>query len=167
MKAIDDLLKQFHFATVEQNDKIYNVSVPKENLHEIAITLRNNDTVPFDLLIDIVGMDYGENLGVIYILSSTKYPSYILNLKTLTADREDPLLDSVYELWDSADLYEREVHDFLGIRFINNPDMRRLFLRQDWKGFPLRKDYDADPAINPIPMDNEELKTWKMFRTLK
>ena len=157
MKAIDDLLSQFPYATVEQNDKLYVVSVPKENIRETASALRNNNTVPFDFLIDIIGMDYVDTLGVIYILSSSLYPAYILRLKTETPEREDPLLDSVHELWDSAGLYEREVHDLFGIRFVNHPDMRRLFLRQDWIGYPLRKDYDTDPAINPVPMDNEEL----------
>jgi len=167
MKPIDDLLLQFSYATVEQNDKVYKVSVPKENIHEIASKLRNNDSVSFNFLIDIVGMDYGDTLGVIYILSSTQYPSYILHLKTETTDKEDPLLDSLHELWDSAGLYEREVHDFLGIRFINHPDMRRLFLRQDWKGFPLRKDYDANPEINPIPMDNENLDDMENIPTIE
>ena len=57
MKAIDDLLLQFPFAAVEQNDKIYKFSVPKENIHEVASILKNNDSVPFDFLIDIVGID--------------------------------------------------------------------------------------------------------------
>jgi NADH-quinone oxidoreductase subunit C/D len=167
MKAIDELLQQFPYSTIEQNDKIYRVSVPKENIHETASRLRNNDAVPFDFLIDIAGMDYGETLGAIYILSSSKYPDYTLLLKTETDDREDPLLDSVHELWDSAELYEREVHDFLGIRFVNHPDMRRLFLRQDWKGYPLRKDYNADPAINPIPMENEDLDDMETIPTIE
>jgi len=157
MKTIDDLLQPFSYAVVEQSNNDYRVSVPKENIFEVASALRNNDTHPFDFLIDIVGTDYGDSLGVIYILSSSRFPAYILYLKTETTDREDPLLLSLHELWDSANWYEREVHDFLGIRFINHPDMRRIFLRQDWKGYPLRKDYDADPAINPVSMDNEDL----------
>ena len=44
--------------------------------------------------------------------------------------------------------------DFFGIRFLNNPDMRRLFLREDWIGYPLRKDYDMNS--NPLNMENEE-----------
>jgi NADH-quinone oxidoreductase subunit C/D len=157
MKAIDALLAQFPFAEIEQKEHTYNVSVPKENLIEVASLLRNNDSVSFDFLIDIAGMDYGDRLGVVYFLSSSQHPAYLLRLKTETSDREDPLLYSIHELWDSAGLYEREAHDFLGIRFINNPDMRRLFLRQDWKGYPLRKDYDANPEINPVPTDNEAL----------
>ncbi|MDE7509166.1 MAG: NADH-quinone oxidoreductase subunit D, partial [Muribaculaceae bacterium] len=51
---------------------------------------------------------------------------------------------------------EREVYDFFGIKFIDHPDMRRMFLRNDWVGHPLLKDYDADPKLNPIRLDDEK-----------
>ena len=132
------------------------LTVPKEKLYETAQRLRDEEG--FDFLIDIVGMDYGDSLGVIYYLSPSQNPERLLMLKTSTADREQPELFSVYDLWDSALMYEREVYDFFGVRFINHPDMRRIFLRQDWKGYPLRKDYDANPEINPIPTDNEVIE---------
>ena len=50
---------------------------------------------------------------------------------------------------------EREVFDFFGIGFINHPDMRRLYLRDDWVGYPLRKDYDQSGETNPLRMTNE------------
>ena len=62
---------------------------------------------------------------------------------------------SVSDLWHVANLYEREVYDYFGIIFINHPDMRRLFLRNDWVGYPLRKDYDASPETNPVRLDHE------------
>ena len=171
MKVILDILAQLPFATVEQKEKTYTVTVPKENLYEAATFLRGQqagrESFPFDYLIDVVGMDYGDSLGVIYYLSCTRYPSYIIVLKTSTEDRQDPLIDSVSDLWESAGLYEREVYDFLGIRFVNHPDMRRLFLRQDWKGFPLRKDYDANPELNPIPKDNENLDDMENMPTIE
>ncbi|GHT02129.1 NADH-quinone oxidoreductase subunit C/D [Bacteroidia bacterium] len=157
MKVIDELLSKLPFATTGLKDKTYTVSVPKENLYEAASFLKKNDKLSFDFLMDVVGMDYGDNLGVIYYLSATQYPSYIIALKTATDDREDPQIDSISDLWESAGLYEREVHDFFGIRFVNNQDMRRLFLRQDWNGYPLRKDYDTNPELNPIPLCNEDL----------
>jgi NADH-quinone oxidoreductase subunit C/D len=157
MKVIDELLAQLPFATVEQQDKLYSVTVPKEKLYETAALLKNNTKLSFDFLTDIIGMDYGDSVGTIYNLSCSQFPSYLIFLKTSAADKEDPQIDSVIDLWASADLYEREVHDFFGIRFVNNPDMRRLFLRQDWNGFPLRKDYDSNPELNPVPLTNEEL----------
>ncbi|MDR2058015.1 MAG: NADH-quinone oxidoreductase subunit D [Dysgonamonadaceae bacterium] len=156
MKVIDELLAQFPYADVESKGKSYSVVVPPKKLHETAFKLRNG-ILAFDFLMDIVGMDYGDSLGTIYNLSCTQFPSYVIALKTETDDRKDPLIPSVSDIWESANLYEREVHDFLGIRFLNNPDMRRLFLRQDWKGYPLRKEYDANPEINPVPLINENL----------
>ncbi|GMO32024.1 MAG: NADH-quinone oxidoreductase subunit D [Candidatus Azobacteroides pseudotrichonymphae] len=157
MKIIDELLLQLSFVTMEVVGKAYIVSIPKEKLRHVAVLLRNNSRLSFNFLIDIVGIDYIDSLAVIYYLSSTQFPTYIIVLKTYTNDREDPQIDSVCDLWQSAGLYEREVHDFFGIRFIKNMDMRRLFLRQDWKGYPLRKDYNADMEINPMPLLNEDL----------
>ena len=167
MKALNDFLSQLPCISVEQNNNTYQVSAAKEKIYEIASKLRNNDIVSFDYLIDVVGLDYGENLGVIYILSSSSHPAIILNLKTETNERDNPLLESLQEFWNSAGLYEREVRDFFGVRFINHPDMRRLFLRQDWIGYPLRKDYVVDPAINPIPKDNEELADMENVPVIK
>ncbi len=135
-------------------ESIKEIITSKDELYATAQRLRDEEKL--DFLIDIVGMDYGtDGLGVIYYLSSSEKPEQVVTLKTSTPDREKPELYSVHDLWGSASVYEREVFDFFGIRFINHPDMRRIFLRQDWKGFPLRKDYDADPAINPVPFDNE------------
>ncbi|MDR1682275.1 MAG: NADH-quinone oxidoreductase subunit D [Candidatus Symbiothrix sp.] len=150
-------MDQLLFASIQQEDKTYLVSVPKEHLLETAALLKNNNKLPFDYLNDIIGLDNGDSLSVIYVFSSTRFPSYIIRLKTQTEDRDNPVIDSIVDLWLSADLYEREVHDYYGITFANNPDMRRLFLRQTWKGYPLRKDYDASPELNPVPSENEDI----------
>lgn len=159
MKIIDELLLQLSFSTVKIVNKIYTISIPKEKLRQTTFLLKNNKKLFFDFLIDIVGIDYGDSFGVLYYLSSTQFPTYIIVLKTHTNDRKNPQIDSVYDLWQSAGLYEREVHDFLGIIFTNNTDMRRLFLRQDWVGYPLRKDYNTSSELNFIPLFNEDLVT--------
>ena len=165
MGQIIEKLSTLAFAVVEESGKTLNVTVPKENFYEAASFLRKDCNC--DYLIDVVGMDYTDSLGVIYYLSNTQDPAQVVALKTSTSDRENPLLDSVYEFWESAGLYEREVYDFFGIRFINHPDMRRLFLRQDWKGYPLRKDYDANPALNPVPMVNESIDDMETVPTVE
>ncbi len=168
MQIIKDQLSAFSFAVVEESGKTFTVTVPRENLYETAQKLKNGGSLSFDFLIDIIGMDHGDDgFGVIYYLSSTQFPSYLIALKTNTSDREHPTLYSVHDLWDSAGLYEREVYDFFGIKFINNPDMRRLFLRKDWKGHPLRKDYDANPALNPVPLDNEVIEDMETIPALE
>ena len=131
------------------------LTVPEERLHEVASALRNDAEAPMDYLVTIVGMDWTEALGAIYyLMSSNTYD--IVGLKVLAkGDRQQPWIHSVADIWPVATLYEREVYDFFGIIFIDNPDMRRLFLNIDWVGFPFRKDYDDDPAINPVSTENE------------
>lgn len=109
-----------------------------------------------DFLENLTGLDWEEEgLGVIYQLESTE-TSKRVSLKSVCADRENPMLPSVSDLWDIANIYEREVYDFYGIIFTGHPDMRRIFLREDWVGFPMRKD-DETEKNNPLRMTNEPL----------
>lgn len=129
------------------------VAIPKESFRKVAEALRYDTEEPMDFLRDIVGMDWGEEgLGTLYYLECTSTYNRI-TLKTVDHDRENAFLPSVCDLWKTAEIKEREVYDFFGIKFLNNPDMRRIFLREDWKGYPLRKDYDMNS--NPLNMENE------------
>lgn len=129
------------------------ISIPAGELRRVAEGLRRDKDVPMDYLRDIVGMDWGEEgLGAIYFMESAGTGERVA-LKVAVTDREQPLLPTVSDLWKTALIKEREVFDFFGIRFAGHPDMRRLFLREDWKGWPLRKDYDMDS--NPLRLDNE------------
>jgi len=138
-------------AVIEQKQKL-TVTVAWDKLHLLAKTLRDNSELPFDTLVFLTGVDRGEELGVNYLLCSSKDVSKEIVLKTGTADRENPLLYSVSDLFETAHFNEREVYALLGIRFINNPDMRKFFLNSDWNGYPLRKDYDANPELNPLSL---------------
>lgn len=109
-----------------------------------------------DFLENLTGLDWEEEgLGVIYQLESTETGKRV-SLKSVCADRKNPMLPSVSDLWDIANIYEREVYDFYGIIFTGHPDMRRIFLREDWVGFPMRKD-DETEKNNPLRMTNEPL----------
>ena len=128
--------------------------IPVESFRMVAERVCHDPEEPMDYLRDIVGMDWGENgLGALYYLESTRTHQQIV-LKTSVNNREQAFIPSVCDLWKTVEIKEREVFDFFGIRFLNNPDMRRIFLREDWKGYPLRKDYDMNS--NPLNMDNEE-----------
>lgn len=142
-------------AVIEDGD-IMQVTVPDAKWHDFAKILRDDADLSFDFLVTIVGMDWKENgMGCVYYLTSTKFNTHLAVKVMATGDRERPLIHSIFDLWAIATVYEREVYDFFGIIFINNPDMRRLFLNLDWKGYPLRKDYDEDPSINPVSIENE------------
>ena len=149
----EKISRLFPEATFEDGETLL-VTIPDAKWHEMAKTLRDDEDLKFDFLVTIVGMDWVETLGAIYYLTSTTHNTHI-SVKVTTTDRVNPMLHSVADLWAIATIFEREVYDFFGIIFINNPDMRRLFLSIDWKGFPLRKDYDASPETNPVPTDNE------------
>ena len=150
----DKISKLFPQAQIE-GDTIPMVTIPEEQWHDAAIKLRDDADTAMDYLVTIVGMDWKESLGAIYYLMSSKFDQ-VVGVKVIAkGDREKPYIQSVADVWKVATLYEREVFDFLGIIFIDNPDMRRLFLSIDWVGYPLRKDYDANPDINPVSIKNE------------
>lgn len=140
-------------ATIEELDTL-TLTVAPENLHQAMKTLKEDPQLGFDFLITIVGMDWVESLGCIYYLTSTR-TNDVISVKTSTDNIDNPHLPSVADLWAVAVTFEREVYDFFGIIFTGNPDMRRLFLNIDWKGFPLRKNYDMDSNENPVSTENE------------
>ena len=130
---------------VKEGKQYTEVTVPPSKIHSLASQLREKEEALFDFLDCITGVDYGHDLGVIYHLRSTKYQHMVV-IKSRTADRENPLFDSVSDIWETANLHEREAFDLLGIKFANHPDLRRLFLNSSW-GFPLRKDYVDNDMI--------------------
>jgi NADH:ubiquinone oxidoreductase subunit C len=67
-------------------------------------------------------------------------------LKARTSDRNNPELDTVSDIWKTAEYHEREVFDLLGIKFNNHPDLRRFFLDKTF-GYPLRKDFRDDVNV--------------------
>ena len=132
------------------------VTVDEKDWHSFAKALKETSGLEFDVLSAVVGMDWKDSLGVVYYLTSTVNAWDVISVKVAVEDRENPMIHSVSDIWKVANFQEREVYDFYGIKFINHPDMRRFFLRNDWKGHPLRKDYDMNPELNPIPLEDEQ-----------
>ena len=127
------------------------ITIEPEKIHQALVELRAEG---YDFLRSLTGMDWGEEgLGVVYHLEKTTTGENKV-VKTATTNRENPELPSVCDLWKAAEFNEREVYDYFGIHFIGHPDMRRLYLREDWVGHPFRKDYDE--SLNPLRMTNEE-----------
>ena len=139
-------------ATFEEGEYLL-VNVDDKEWYALAKALK--EEMGFDYLVSVTGVDWNETLGCMYYLTNTATNEKI-SVKVATADRENPMLHSVTDFWKVALLQEREVFDFYGIVFIGHPDMRRLFMRTDWVGYPLRKDYDANPELNPLRLNAEE-----------
>ena len=124
----------------EEKSQFLNITVQPEQLHSLMTQLKSNPDTNFDYLFCLTGMDWGKELGVVYHLESTTHRHQIV-VKVKTEDRENPTLDTVCNIWRTAEFHEREVFDFFGIQFNNHPNLKRLFLTEEWDGFPLRKDY--------------------------
>jgi NADH-quinone oxidoreductase subunit C len=127
-------------AEFQENKQFLTFIIPPGKMHDLALKLKAEADLAFDFLFCLTGVDMVKFLEVVYHLESTAHNHQIV-LKVRTTDRENGTLDTVCDIWRTAEFHEREVYDLLGIRFANHPDLRRLFLEEGWKGHPLRKDY--------------------------
>ncbi|MGE5420937.1 MAG: NADH-quinone oxidoreductase subunit C [Chloroflexota bacterium] len=139
IKSLDEAL------VVTEGKQFIEVTVPPAKLHDIALKLRDDERTKFDFLFCLTGVDYRQDLGVVYHLRSTDSGLTIV-LKVRTSDRTNPHFDTVSDIWKTADFHEREVFDLLGIKFDNHPDLRRFFLEKNF-GYPLRKDFVDDVNV--------------------
>jgi len=116
------------------------LELPAQNLVEIAETLKSE--VDFDQLIDVVGVDRftkNNRFEVIYNLWSNKQKARIFLRVSL--DSKKPEIESLCSVWPSANWLEREAYDMFGITFLNHPDLRRIYMMDEFQYYPLRKDY--------------------------
>lgn len=120
--------------------------VNREELLAVAKRLHDDTELRFDFLFCETAVDRKDHFEVVLHLSSSEY-KHNLELKVKLEDRNAPSVDSVASLWQAADLYENEIFDLFGIRFLNHPNLRRIFLSDEWIGYPLRKDYRDDVNI--------------------
>ncbi len=129
------------------------VVVKAADLLTAAQQLRDAPELKFEQLIDLCGMDYssygavadervyeGARFAVVYHLLSLSYNAR-LRLRVFAADDDFPVVESVIDVWPSANWYEREAFDLLGIMFTGHPDLRRLLTDYGFIGHPFRKDF--------------------------
>ena len=120
------------------------VHVPPEKLAALAIRLRDEPALAFDMLLDHTAIDWiaQERFELVYTLYSTVHGHYLM--LTTSVPRATPVVPTLSAVWPIAHWQEREVFDLMGIQYDNHPDLRRLFLEDEWQGHPLRKDYKDD-----------------------
>ena len=120
-----------------------------ENYLEIMTTLRDHADLHFESLVDLCGVDYstyknepweGKRFAVVSQLVSIKNNQRI-RVRVWVQDDDFPVVDSVTEIYNSADWYEREAFDLYGILFNNHPDLRRILTDYGFVGHPFRKDF--------------------------
>jgi len=116
------------------------VIVQSQTLFEVMRFLKESTEFEFDYLVSITAVDYVDYLEVVYHLVSIGH-NHSLVIKTRCYDRDNPIVPSVFGLWQGADFQEREVYDLMGIRFDGHPNLKRIFLWEGFQGYPLRRDY--------------------------
>ena len=129
------------------------VQVKREDIVKVCRFLKDDYELSFDMLIDLLGVDMYRPEGrfeVVYILYSLKNKKY-LRLKVLV-DEEDPVVDTLGTVWSGASWHERETYDMFGIKFAGHPDLRRMYMPDEFEYFPLRKDFPTMGITDSIPL---------------
>ncbi len=115
--------------------------------------LRDDPELAFAMLIDLTAVDRYRSearFEVVYHLYSLAHRRYV-RLKVL-ADEDHPAVSSVTGVWPSANWHERETYDMFGIRFTGHPDLRRLYMPEEFEYYPLRKDFPLMGIPDSIPL---------------
>jgi NADH-quinone oxidoreductase subunit C len=112
-----------------------------------AAALRDDSTLRFSELVDLIGIDYqgmggrdGPRYAVVYNLLSIEH-NWRVRVRVFCADDDFPALETAIGVWPSANWYEREAFDLYGIVFRGHPDLRRILTDYGFMGHPFRKDF--------------------------
>ena len=125
------------------------VIADKSDLLKIVQELKESG---FDMLRLISSVDYSDKFFIVYhFLSTVNSNAFTLKVPLIKSDASK--IDSLCDLYDSANWLEREVYDLMGIEFINHPNLKRILLPLDWEGYPLRKDYVMPNEYHGISKD--------------
>jgi NADH:ubiquinone oxidoreductase subunit C len=136
-------------ATFDEGGEWLNINVDAAGWKAFAQQLRNDNNLSFDFLFCLTCIDWKTHLTMVYHLESTKYRhNMVVKIKLDTNKAE---VETVSNIWQTANFHEREVYELFGVNFLNHPDLRLLILPDGWEGKnPLRKDFD-DP-VNMIKL---------------
>jgi len=128
--------------------------VKKESLKDAALLLRDDEELKFDFCKDVTAIDWAkrkDRFTVVYVVYSYKNQIEV-KLKT-NLDESDLNCETLSSVWKSANWYERETFDMYGINFLHHPDLRRVYMPEEFEYYPLRKDFPllGIPGSLPLP----------------
>ena len=127
---------------LDESGEFLNMEVEAMEWKAIARQVRTSQ-LQMDYLFCLTCVDWKTHLTMVYHLTSTDHRQVIVFKVKL--NRDQPEIEAVSDIWRTAEFHEREVYEMFGVKFINHPDLRRLILTDDFKGFPMRKDFE-DPV---------------------
>ena len=133
----------------EEGGQWLTLLVESANWHLLATQLRQQEDLCFDYLFCLTCIDWKSHLTMVYHLDSTNYRHNIVVKVKL--DKTNPAIETVSDIWKTANFHEREVYEMFGVNFLHHPDLRLLILPDGWEGKnPMLKDFE-DP-INMIKL---------------
>lgn len=134
-------------AVIEDGSDFLTINVDATDWLAFAQQLRNDPSMQFNFLFCLTCVDWKTHLTMVYHLRSTIHRHEIVVKAKL--DRINPEIETVSNVWRTAEFHEREVYEMFGVKFLNHPDLRLLILPDGWEGKkPMLKDFE-DP-INMI-----------------
>ncbi|MCM3574491.1 NADH-quinone oxidoreductase subunit C [Mesobacillus subterraneus] len=134
----DDILEDSYINPLSKD--VPTLVAKKESYYRLAEFLKYNELLGFDYLSEIHGTDFQTHMEVyVHLYSYKNRQSVALKVKL---DRDQPVIESLANLWAGANWPECEAYDLLGIKFEGHPNLHRIMLGEDWVGHPLRKDYE-------------------------
>ncbi len=135
--------------TFEDGGEWLNVIIDSKDWKPFAQQLHLTSGLDFDFLFCATCVDWKTHLSIVYHLDSTKHRHNLVVKSKL--DRNKPEIETVSDIWRTAEFHEREQYEMFGVNFLNHPDLRLLILPDGWEGkFPMRKDFE-DP-VNMIKL---------------
>lgn len=137
-QMIESVVRSFPDCRIAQSFGLDAVAVSPRSWKGVCALLRTD--FDFNMLVCISAVDREkEGIEVFVHLRSVPGGGDLI-VKCLVAG-ELPEIDSLCGIWCSAELYEDEIYDLFGVKFCGHPFLRRLFLEDDFEGYPLRKNY--------------------------
>jgi NADH-quinone oxidoreductase subunit C len=134
-------------ASFEETNQWLTINIEPADWKLLAGQLRQEPSLFFDFLFCLTCIDWKTHLTMVYHLDSTKFRHNIVIKSKL--DAVNPAIETVSDIWQTANFHEREVYEMFGVDFINHTDLRLLILPDGWEGKrPMLKDFE-DP-INMI-----------------
>lgn len=131
-------------ATFDETGEWLSVSIDAKDWLPLAQQLRNDPDLQLDYLFCVTCIDWKTHLSMVYHLTSTIFRHNIVFRSNL--DKDIPEIESVSQIWRTAEFHEREAYEMFGVDFLNHPDQRLLILPDGWEGKnPMRKDFE-DPV---------------------
>lgn len=139
------------------------VVIGREHALEIFQALRDRPELAFDMLIDLTAVDYLGKAPRFEVVSHFYSLTHNHRLRVkIRVPEDEPWVQSLSDVWKSANWLERECWDMFGIRFVGHPDPRRILMYEEFIGHPLRKDYPVEKR-QPLTEERDPIEIgWKV-----